>query len=152
MRHATGYYLDSGGYAWHWDRAKARLTLIAAPGGGMRWSYTASHPKFAAIFAKIVNGKEPWTDNLPTILAIASAQGGTETGQGTGTATPSSTTTRPTLTLTATAPTPFLPPTPPRNLRATPIYKRTWFPFAVAGAGVLTLGLLFAALRPKGGG
>lgn len=136
----SGYYLDSGGYAWQWDRATGRLFVVAAPGGGMKWVYAASHPKFRAIYAKVIAGKTPWTTDLANILAIAGAQGGSATGTAaTGTAA------RPATVISqAAAPPPTVAPAEP--IAMVPIYQRAWFPFAAAGAALALLGLVAVSL------
>jgi hypothetical protein len=147
----SGYYVDQGGYAWEWDRAKQRLLLIAAPGGGMKWIYPTSSPKFRAIYAKIVSGKTPWTGDLAVILATARAQGGMATG--TAVASPSRSaplTTAPTAPTIVTRYAPAPTPAPVADpVAPVAFYQRSWFPFAAAGVGLAVLGLIALASQAR---
>ncbi len=147
----SGFYLDSGGYGWYYDGnpntlkmataldkayGNESIDLVFAPGGGTRITYAKTHPKWQAIFDKVVKGKNPVTKE--TLKAAAEKEGGRETtGRAVDpAATPAATKQDRNVSLGGGAP----PPEP----EDVPFYQKSWFIPAVGVAtGVAVLAVVF---------
>lgn len=66
----TGFYFDTGGYGWYYDRSTGDITMIASPKSRERLVFDRSHPRWAGIFDKVIKGRTPHTE--AEVLAGAS--------------------------------------------------------------------------------
>jgi hypothetical protein len=129
---APGFYADSGGYGWYYA-SNGDLDMVFAPGGGARITYNKTHPKWQAIFDKIVKGKKAVTKE--TLAVLCAPQNGKETtGRAVApTATPAAVTQDNKI---------GTPPAP--ELEDVPFYQKSWFIPAVGVAtGVAVLAVVF---------
>ena len=77
---ASGFYPDTGGYAWYYDAATQNLTMVASPNTTQRLVFGPSHPRWQKMYDAVIAGKSPVSES--SVLQSARLSGGKTTSGG----------------------------------------------------------------------
>ena len=76
----SGYYADTGGYAWYYDANSGVITMVASPKSREQMRFDVNHPRWKGIYDAVIAGKNPKKGG--EVYAVAAAEGGNLTSAG----------------------------------------------------------------------
>jgi hypothetical protein len=76
----SGYYADTGGYAWYYDANSGVITMVASPKSREQLRFDVNHPRWKGIYDAVIAGKTPQRGG--EVYAVAAKEGGNLTSAG----------------------------------------------------------------------